>query len=1026
VTAASGMQMIGVNSGGGTRVCVSIDRLASDWVGAFLRIEALGTFGERDKLTARCMEVFEVSVEVFEVSLKEFDDVMTRALPNAAKVKDRGDLREGESCCLGVTNEPQAKHSIVVVLAISVVGPLGFREKPYLLVVADRLCRDTCSFAEFSDSHVRKYRTKKTLDIPFDWKVYVLFQRDQRRRNTPMRDPVCGMTVGADALAAPGHPEYRFCSSHCLETFTVDPDQYLDHEARDREEEEEEAAATRADTPVLVGASATPARLKTLHVALEGMTCASCVSTIEGALSTVPGVVDARVNFATEEATIDVDSESVEIDELISAVSGAGYGAREIDDDADGNADQKAHERQYKTLLRKFWFAAIVSVPVIYFSYPEIFPGIPAKGSTQLNVIWGVMAIVTMAVMVYSGGQFYTSAWAAFKHRSANMNTLISIGISAAWLYSTVALFFPGIFPEEKLRDVFYDVSAVVTAFVVLGAALEIRARAKTSEALKKLIGLQAKTARIIRDGVEVEIPTADVMEDDIVVVRPGEKIPVDGIVVSGSSAVDESMVTGEPIPIEKTEGTNVIGATINKTGSFRFRATRVGRDTMLAQIIQMVRDAQGSKAPIQRTVDMVSGYFVPTVMIISILTFMTWYTFGPVPVLVYAVITAVTVLVIACPCALGLATPTSLMVGIGKGAENGILIKSGDALETAHRIDTVVLDKTGTVTQGEPVLTDVNTFDGFTEDDVLFLAAAAEVGSEHPLGEAIVTGAANRGITADEPEDFEAVPGHGIIAVVEQRRVVLGNLKFMADQGIPAGAAEDILARLSDEGKTAMVIGVDGELAGVVAVADTVKADSVTAIKRMHELGLEVVMLTGDNQRTANAIGKQVGIDRILAEVLPQDKANQIKLLQAEGKIVAMVGDGINDAPALAQADVGMAMGTGTDVAMESGDITLVKGSLTGIVTAIELSKATIRNIHQNLFGAFAYNTLGIPIAAGVLYPFIGLLLSPLLAGAAMAFSSVTVVTNANRLRRWQPSSAQPGSQAVQTQQTKKEGARV
>jgi Cu+-exporting ATPase len=834
------------------------------------------------------------------------------------------------------------------------------------------------------------------------------------------------MTVGDGALTVEGYPDLGFCSNHCLDTFTADPNRYGDKNdaVAVPENTSSDGNDEDPDRPDTVVASSPEAA--TVHLALEGMSCASCVATIESALKDVPGVADARVNFASEEATVEVGRDAVDVDQLIKAVSGAGYGAREIDDDADDDTDHKAHERLYRTLLHKFWFAAIVSLPVIYFSYPEIFPGIPEKGSAQLNLIWGAMAILTLAVMVFSGGQFYTSAWAAFKHRSANMNTLISIGISAAWLYSTVALLFPGIFPEEKLRDVFYDVAAVVTAFVVLGAALEIRARARTSEALKKLIGLQAKTARVVRDGVEVEIPTGDVLEDDIVVVRPGEKIPVDGIVVSGSSAVDESMVTGEPIPIEKTEGSTVIGATINKTGSFRFRATRVGRDTMLAQIIQMVRDAQGSKAPIQRTVDMVSGYFVPTVMIIAILTFMTWYTFGPVPVLVYAVITAVTVLVIACPCALGLATPTSLMVGIGKGAENGILIKSGDALETAHKIDTVVLDKTGTVTQGEPILTDVVTSDGFTEDDVLFLAAAAEVGSEHPLGEAIVNGAASRGIQASEPDDFEAVPGHGIIAVVASRRVVLGNLKFMADQGIPADTAQDILARLSDEGKTAMVLGVDGELAGVVAVADTVKEDSVAAIERMHELGLEVVMLTGDNRRTANAIGEQVGIDRVLAEVLPQDKANQIKLLQAEGKVVAMVGDGINDAPALAQADVGMAMGTGTDVAMESGDITLVKGSLTGIVTAIELSKATIRNVHQNLIGAFGYNTLGIPIAAGILYPFIGLLLSPLLAGAAMAFSSVTVVTNANRLRRWKPSTPPRDSRPMQIQDKEKEGARV
>lgn len=813
-----------------------------------------------------------------------------------------------------------------------------------------------------------------------------------------MRDPVCGMTVGEGALTTDHHPEYGFCSEHCREAFAADPSRYVDE------------TPTGGDSQT--GHSLQPAkhrrnggrerRAETVHLSLNGMSCASCVTTIERALDEVPGVLEARVNFATEEATVDVNSGIVDVEELVAAVTAAGYGARHAVDEPGSDKEQAARERLYRRLLQKFWFAAVVSLPVIYFSYPEIFPGVPEKGSTALNSIWGGMALLTLAVMAWSGSQFFTGAWAAFKHRSANMNTLVAIGISAAWLYSTAALLFPGFFPEERLRDVFFDVAVVVTALVVLGAALEIRARARTSEALKKLVGLQAKTARVIRDDTEIEIPIEMVMVDEIVVVRPGEKIPVDGVVISGASAVDESMVTGEPIPIEKTEGATVIGATINKTGSFRFRATRVGRDTMLAQIIQMVRDAQGSKAPIQRTVDKVSGYFVPTVMITAIVTFMVWFTFGPSPALVYAVITAVTVLVIACPCALGLATPTSLMVGIGKGAEHGILIKSGDALETAHRIDTVVLDKTGTVTQGKPSLTDIVAMSGFSEEEVLYFSASAEVGSEHPLGEAIVSGARNRNISAGEPSDFEAVPGHGILATVDRRRVALGNLRFMADNGIPAAASEDLLERLSDEGKTAMVVGVGGELAGVIAVADTVKEDSVAAIQRMHDLGLEVVMITGDNRRTASAIAEQVGIDRVLAEVLPEDKANQVKLLQAEGRVVAMVGDGINDAPALAQADVGMAMGTGTDVAMESGDITLVKGSLTGIVTAIELSKATIRNVRQNLVGAFAYNTLGVPIAAGVLYPFFGLLLSPLLAGAAMAFSSVTVVSNANRLRSW------------------------
>jgi len=672
--------------------------------------------------------------------------------------------------------------------------------------------------------------------------------------------------------------------------------------------------------------------------------------------------------------------------------------------DGDADAERAASARQYRLLMRKFWFTAAVSLPVIYFSYPEIFPGVPDKGSTALWWIWLAMGIITLPVLAWSGSQFFTGAWAAFRHRSANMHTLIATGISAAWLYSTVAVAFPGFFPDEMLRDVFYDVTAVVTALVVLGMALELRARARTSEAMKKLIGLQAKTARVVRDGVETDLPVEDVIVDDLVVVRPGEKIPVDGMVTSGASAVDESMVTGEPIPVEKTEGATVIGATINRTGSFRFRATRVGRDTMLAQIIRMVRDAQGSKAPIQRTVDRVSGYFVPAVLIVAVLTFMTWYTFGPSPALVYAVITLVTVLVIACPCALGLATPTSLMVGIGKGAENGILIRSGDALETAHRIDTVVLDKTGTVTRGEPSLTDLTPFGGHNDAEVLRLAASAEKGSEHPLGEAIVRAASQRELVLTTPDSFAAVPGHGIEAFVDGRRVVLGTLKLMADRGVATGAAESLLEQLSEQGKTAMVVAVDGELAGVIAVADTLKEDSVEAIARLHRLGLEVVMLTGDNHRTAQAIARKVGIDRVLAEVLPDEKVTQIRLLQAEGKTVAMVGDGINDAPALAQADVGLAMGTGTDVAMESGDITLVKGSLTGVATAIDLSKATMRNIHQNLVGAFAYNTLGIPIAAGVLYPAFGILLSPLIAGAAMAFSSVTVVSNANRLRRFQP----------------------
>ena len=806
-----------------------------------------------------------------------------------------------------------------------------------------------------------------------------------------MRDPVCGMSVGPDALQVDGHEGIGFCSEQCRRSFLADPSRYLSPsaDAAGAVDQVEESSST-------------------VHLAVEGMTCASCVSTVESALLTVPGVRGARVNFATGTASVDVTG-TTPVGALTGAVAGTGYSATPIGDDDDPTERERVEsEQRYRTLMRKFWFAAVVSLPVIWFSYPEIFPGVPAKGSTALFWIWLAMGITTLPVLVWSGSQFFSGAWAAFKHRSANMHTLIATGISAAWLYSTTAVVFPGFFPTEMLRDVFYDVTSVVTALVVLGMALEVRARARTSEAMKKLMGLQAKTARVIRDGSEVDIPIEAVEVGDVIVVRPGEKIPVDGEVVSGASVVDESMVTGEPIPVEKTAGSTVIGATINRTGSFRFRATRVGRETMLAQIIRMVRDAQGSKAPIQRTVDKVSGYFVPAVLIIAVLTFMAWYTFGPSPALVYAVITTVTVLVIACPCALGLATPTSLMVGIGKGAEHGILIRSGDALETAHGIDTVVLDKTGTVTKGEPSLTDLIPQVGFSAEEILGLAASAERGSEHPLGEAIVRAAAKRDISLTEPSDFEAIPGHGISATVEGRPVLMGTPKLMADRGVHAGPAEADLEILADQGKTAMVVAVDGQLAGVVAVADTVKEDSIEAIARLHRLGLEVVMLTGDNHRTARAIARTVGIDRVVAEVLPDEKATQIKLLQAEGKTVAMVGDGINDAPALAQADVGLAMGTGTDVAMESGDITLVRGSLTGVATAIELSQATMRNVRQNLVGAFAYNTLGIPVAAGLLYPAFDLLLSPLIAGAAMAFSSVTVVTNANRLRRFRPTHIQ------------------
>jgi Cu+-exporting ATPase len=595
------------------------------------------------------------------------------------------------------------------------------------------------------------------------------------------------------------------------------------------------------------------------------------------------------------------------------------------------------------------------------------------------------------------------------------MNTLIALGTSAAWIYSTVALAFPSIFPAGTANP-FYDVTAVVTALVVLGQALEVRAKGQTSQAIRKLIDLQAKTARVLRNGQEVEIPVEEVLVGDVVVVRPGDKIPVDGEIIEGRSAVDESMVTGESLPVDKNIGDEVIGATVNTTGSFKFRATKVGKDTALAQIVKMVQDAMGSKAPIARLVDVVSGYFVPAVMIISVLTFLAWFNFGPSPVLsgaegpalAFAVVTAVTVLIIACPCAVGMAVPMSLVAGVGKGAEHGVLIRNGEALQTASQLKTVVLDKTGTITKGKPELTDVvvneqypkGTSLAISNEQLLLLAAGADRPSEHPLAQAIVEGARARGLDPAEPSEFEAVPGHGVETTIEGRQVLVGNRKLMRRHNIDAGALEATVQRLQGEGKTAMYVAVDGQAAGVVAVADTIKEDSIQAIRVMQEMGLQVIMLTGDNERTAQAIARQVGIERVLAEVLPEDKAQEVHMLKVGGKKVGMVGDGINDAPALVEADVGFAIGTGTDVAIEAADITLMSGSLKGVAYAIEISRATMGNAKQSLFGAFAYNTVGIPVAAGVLFPIFGLLLSPLIAGAAMAASSVTVVTNANRLR--------------------------
>jgi len=729
--------------------------------------------------------------------------------------------------------------------------------------------------------------------------------------------------------------------------------------------------------------------------------CASSATTVTDELRALAGVMAAEADPATGTVTVRYRPELVDL-ARVRAVLGLEDGTGPAPADA---PDEAAVE--YRHLMRKWWFAAAVGAPTMVLSYPWLFPGLKEvfpRGSTELRLLWAVMGAFSLAVMAYSGSQFFTGALAAFRQRQANMHTLIAVGTGVAWLYSTVAVIAPQIFPDEGMTEVYYDVTVVVTALVVLGLAMEVKARGRSSAAIKKLIGLQAKTARVVRDGVEVDVPVEQVVVGDVVVVRPGEKVPVDGLVVEGGSALDESMITGESLPVSKGVGDEVIGATLNTTGALRVRATRVGSDTALAQIVRLVQDAQASKVPIQRIVDKVSGYFTPIVMILGIVGFVIWYDLGPDPAFAYAVIVMVTTLIIACPCALGMATPMSLTTGVGKGADNGILIRSGDALQVTSKLDVVVLDKTGTITWGKPVLTDVVPADGFTDDEVLGLAAAVDTLSEHPLAAAIVTGARERGLELAATDGFAAVPGHGVEATVAGRRVVLGNARLLERDGVDAGPLTQTWQRLADEGKTPMYLAVDGRAAGLVAVADTVKDDSVTAIAQLKAMGLEVAMLTGDNERTAQAIARQVGVDRVLAEVLPQDKSAEVQKLQLEGRKVGMVGDGINDAPALTQADVGFAIGTGTDVAIEAADVTLISGSLQGVVTAVQISKATMRNVWQNLIGAFAYNTAGLPIALGLLYPFFGILLSPLLAAGAMSLSSVTVIANANRLKRFTP----------------------
>jgi Cu+-exporting ATPase len=736
---------------------------------------------------------------------------------------------------------------------------------------------------------------------------------------------------------------------------------------------------------------------------IQGMTCASCVNKVQKALNSVKGVVHADVNFATERASVEYIPEEVSIRELKKVVEETGYHVLEVKEEDIVEKERLAREAELSRLKLKFILGAILLVPILILMYGAPFLEKWVGLSQRFNFF--LQFLLATPVQFWAGWQFYVGFWKATKHKTSDMNTLIAVGTSAAYFYSLIATFMPHrIMVKGLMLDVYFDTSAAIIVLILLGRFLEARAKGKTSEAIKKLIGLQPKTARVLRNGDESDIPVEDVVAGDIIVVRPGEKIPVDGVVKEGYSSVDESMVTGESLPVEKKRGDSVIGATMNRAGTFKFEATQVGKNTVLAQIVRLVQEAQGSKPPIARMVDVIASYFVPIVISIAIITFIVWYLFGPHPALTYAFLNFVAVLIIACPCALGLATPTSIMVGTGKGAENGILIRGAEALETAHQLNTIVLDKTGTLTKGEPSVTDIIASVKFTEKDILTFAASAEKGSEHPLGEAIVKKAREADLNLLDPRGFEAIAGYGIEAMLDSKKILLGNVRLMEERKVFLDGVLEKAEQLSNEGKTPMFLAVEGDVAGIIAVADTLKENSRKAVEALHRMGLEVVMLTGDNQRTAKAIANQVGVDRVLAEVLPEMKAEEVRRLQSEGKKVGMVGDGINDAPALAQADVGIAIGTGTDVAMESSDITLIGGDLRGVATAIALSKATIRNIRQNLFWAFAYNTILIPVAAGVLFPFFGVLLNPIFAAGAMAISSVTVVSNALRLRGFKP----------------------
>jgi len=876
-----------------------------------------------------------------------------------------------------------------------------------------------------------------------------------------VQDPVCGMTIREEEAA--GTSEYKgrtyfFCSTGCKAKFDADPERYAGEGGTDQVQE--------ASRPENVSPERGAPKLSRIDIPVTGMSCASCAVSIEKVLSDVEGVREAGVNYASGKATVLFDPERAGAKDLVSSIRGSGYGVatesadlqvegmscascvariekalnavpgvvraaanladarvrveyipdevglREIrrtidslgyraigagEGGAGADAERLLREKEYTSLRAKVIAGAVAGIVIFAGSMKHWFPWVPSFLQNHF-VLWALATPVQFIL----GGQFYRRAWGALKHGTADMNTLIAVGTSAAYLYSAAATVVPSFFERAGVRpEVYFDTSALIIVLILFGRMLEARAKGRTSDAIRKLMGLQPRTARVFRDGAEIDLPIEEVRIGDVVLVRPGEKISVDGIVLEGASAVDEAMITGESLPVEKGPGAEVIGATLNTSGSFKFRATRVGKDTALAQIIRLVREAQGSKAPIQRLADVIAGYFVPAVIVIAVITFAVWSLFGPEPKLTFALLNFVAVMIIACPCALGLATPTAVMVGTGKGAEHGILIKGGESLETAHRVDTIVFDKTGTLTRGEPEVTDVIPAAPGAERDVLYFAGSAERASEHPLGAAVVRMAGARGIELGEPERFQALEGLGLEAVVGGVTVLIGSRKMLAGRGIVGADAVPGVDLLEREGKTVIFAAAGGRLAGAIAIADTLKESAAPALAKLKKQGLDLVMLTGDNRRTAEAVARRAGITNVIPEVLPRDKVLEIRRLQESGRVVAMVGDGINDAPALVQADIGIAIGTGTDVALEASDITLIKGDLGGVASAIELSRRTIRTIKQNLFWAFIYNTIGIPVAAGILYPFFGILLSPIIASVAMAFSSVSVVSNSLRLRR-------------------------